>query len=72
MTPILSKFYALLNDYKPLNVNRFGNIPFNGLSYYLPASLVIQPQGNIMIMKPRVKNQFILSCQINHVIQRLY
>lgn len=45
MTPILSKFYALLNDYKPLNVNRFGNIPFNGLSYYLPASLVIQPQG---------------------------
>lgn len=61
MTPILSKFYALLNDYKPLNIKRFGDIPFSGLSYYLPASLIIEPKGSYINKNNNTKTIYSIS-----------
>ncbi|RCK56000.1 hypothetical protein Cantr_05639 [Candida viswanathii] len=45
MTHMLSKFYALLNNCSTLSRPRVGNISFDGLSFHLPASLIVQPRG---------------------------
>ncbi|RLV96220.1 mRNA degradation protein [Spathaspora sp. JA1] len=45
MTSLLTKFYMLLNYYDG-RVERFGDVPFNGLTFNLASSIIVKPQGS--------------------------
>ncbi|EGW35263.1 uncharacterized protein SPAPADRAFT_64415 [Spathaspora passalidarum NRRL Y-27907] len=45
MTQLLSKLYLFWNDYDPANADRFGYVPFTGLSFRLASSMIVKPQG---------------------------